>query len=79
SQSRTFPFPMALAFNKGITFRTSLCSIIKHWSPLIALLRGGRLHPERFISHRMKLSEGPAAYELFDSRTGGALKMLMTT
>ena len=44
---------------------------------LIALVRSGRLHPERQISHRMKLSEGTEAYRLFDRREAGTLKMVL--
>lgn len=78
SQTRRFAFPMALAFNKGLTFRTSLCSVIRHWPELIALIRAGRLKPEQFISHRLPLSEGPAAYDMFNARREGALKMVLS-
>lgn len=78
NQTRQFPFPMALAFNKGLTFRTSLCSVVKHWPELIALIRGGRLKPEQFISHRMPLAEGPVAYDMFNTRRDGALKMVLS-
>ena len=42
------------------------------------LIQGGRLKPERYISHRMPLSEGAEAYRLFDAREAGALKMVLT-
>jgi threonine dehydrogenase-like Zn-dependent dehydrogenase len=44
----------------------------------VPLIRGGRLHPERFISHRLPLADGAKAYELFDGRLDGALKMVLT-
>jgi threonine dehydrogenase-like Zn-dependent dehydrogenase len=44
---------------------------------LIALVRSGRLRPERTISHRMKLSDGAEAYRLFDRREAGTLKMIL--
>jgi threonine dehydrogenase-like Zn-dependent dehydrogenase len=78
NQSMQFNFPMALAFVKSLTFRIGMCSVQCHWPDLVRLIRGGRLHPERFISHRMPLAEGARAYELFDSREGGALKMVLT-
>ena len=46
SQTRQFPFPMALAFNKGLTFRTSLCSVVKHWGELVPLIRGDLGRPD---------------------------------
>ncbi|MBV1887178.1 MAG: alcohol dehydrogenase catalytic domain-containing protein [Parvibaculaceae bacterium] len=78
NQSMDFNFPMALAFYKGLTFRIGTCSVQSHWEELIALIRGGRLHPEAFISHRMDLSEGAEAYRLFNKREDNALKMVMT-
>ena len=42
------------------------------------LIQGGRLHPERYITHQMPLSQGAEAYRLFDAREAGALKMVLT-
>ncbi|MEI9993491.1 MAG: alcohol dehydrogenase family protein [Rhizomicrobium sp.] len=78
NQTRKFDFPMALAFFKGLTFRIGTCSVPEHWPALIPLIRQGRLHPEKFISHTMPLAEGAEAYRLFDARLAGALKMVMT-
>jgi threonine dehydrogenase-like Zn-dependent dehydrogenase len=50
----------------------------QHWPELIPLIQGGRLHPERFVTHEMPLSDGAEAYRLFDAREAGALKMVMT-
>lgn len=79
SQSMDFKFPMGLAFIKGLTFRISACSVQSHWDELIALVLGGRLHPETVITHRMDLSDGSEAYRLFDTKEDGALKMVMST
>ena len=76
-QSRRYPFPLERAFAAGLTFRTGVCSISEELPALIPLVRSGRLRPERYISHRLRLSEGAEAYRLFDRREGGALKMVM--
>ncbi len=73
-----FRFPMGLAFAKSLTFCIALCSVQIHWPELIPLVRSGRLHPEKFITHRLSLSEGAHAYHLTDSKEEGALKMVMT-
>jgi 2-desacetyl-2-hydroxyethyl bacteriochlorophyllide A dehydrogenase len=73
-----FRFPMGLAFMKSLTFRIALCSVQVHWPELVPLIRAGRLNPQKFISHRLSLSEGAHAYELTDKKTDGALKMVMT-
>lgn len=78
NQNMQFSFPMALAFVKSLTFRIGMCSVQTHWPDLVALIRAGRLHPERTISHRMPLRDGAEAYRLFDAREGNALKMVLT-
>lgn len=78
NQTKEFNFPMALAFAKGLNFRIGTCSVQDHWDELVALIRGGRLHPERVISHRMPLAEGAEAYRLTDMKVENALKMVMT-
>lgn len=78
NQSMDFKFPMGLAFVKGLKFAIGTCSVQSHWDELIALIRAGRLDPEKFITHRMSLSEGAEAYRLFDAREDGALKMILT-
>jgi len=78
NQTKQFPFPMALAFNRGLTFRTSLCSVVKHWPELVPMVRSGRLKPQQFISHRMPLADGAEAYALFNDRRDGAMKMVLT-
>ena len=79
NQTRKFAIDMAVAFVKGLTFRIGTCSVPEHWPELIPLIQQGRLHPERFITHTLPLSEGAEAYRLFDARLAGALKMVMTT
>ena len=69
---------MRMAFFKGLSFKTGTCSVQEYWPELVPLIRQGRLHPDRFITHRLPLSEGAEAYRLFDARENGALKMVMT-
>tara|TARA_R110001606_G_scaffold35498_2_gene103117 strand:+ start:767 stop:1804 length:1038 start_codon:yes stop_codon:yes gene_type:complete len=78
NQSMDFKFPMALAFIKGLTFRTGTCSVPMHWPELVPLVQAGKLRPERTISHHMPLSEGAEAYRMFDARENGAMKMILT-
>ncbi|MFV0307895.1 MAG: alcohol dehydrogenase family protein [Desertimonas sp.] len=77
-QSRRYPFPLERAFAAGLTFRIGTCSVPEEWPALIPLVQAGRLRPERYISHRLPLSEGAQAYQRFDGRAEGALKMVLT-
>ena len=77
NQNMAFKFPMALAFIKGLTFRTGTCSVPEHWQELISLIQVGKLTPETTISHHMQLSEGAEAYRMFNARENGAMKMVL--
>lgn len=77
NQSMDFKFPMAVAFIKGLTFRTGTCSVPKFWPELVPLVQAGKLKPEAFISHHMDLAEGAEAYRMFNARENGALKMVL--
>ncbi|WP_226017339.1 alcohol dehydrogenase family protein [Novosphingobium sp. FKTRR1] len=76
-QSRRFAFPLERAFAAGLTFRIGTCSVPEELPALFPLVRSGRLRPERYISHRMPLSQGAEAYRRFDAREAGALKMVL--
>ena len=70
--------PLERAFAAGLTFRTGTCSVPEELPALFPLVQSGRLRPEKYISHRMPLSEGAEAYRLFEAREAGALKMVLT-
>ncbi len=78
-QSRRFAFPLERAFAAGLTFRIGTCSVPEELPALFPLVQSGRLRPEKYVSHRMALSEGAEAYRLFEAREAGALKMVLTT
>jgi alcohol dehydrogenase len=72
------PFPMALVLLKSLTVRAVFCPIPGTWRELVPLVRAGRFPglAETF-THRLGLSRAAEAYELFDSRDDGVLKVLL--
>lgn len=76
-QSKRYAFPLERAFGAGLTFRAGTCSVPEELPALFPLVQSGRLRPERYISHRMPLSQGAEAYRLFEAREAGALKMVL--
>ena len=76
-QSKRYAFPLERAFAAGLTFRAGTCSVPEELPVLFPLVQSGRLKPEKYISHRMPLSEGAEAYRLFEAREAGALKMVL--
>lgn len=72
-----FPFPMAVAFLRDLTFRVGLCPVQSTWDELLPVVASGRIRPEEVITHRMGLSEVTEAYRIFDAREDGVLKVLL--
>jgi 2-desacetyl-2-hydroxyethyl bacteriochlorophyllide A dehydrogenase len=72
-----FSFPMAIALMKNLSFHIGVCPVPALWRHLVPLVQSGRLHPERVFTHRMPLAKGPDAYELFDRRADGVVKVLL--
>ncbi len=73
-----FPFSMYHALTRNITFRAALTSTPQYWSRLVPLIREGRIRPERMITHRVSLAEGPEAYRISADRQQGVLKTMIT-
>ena len=73
---RSVGLPAAHAFNGEWTLRFGLGDSARYREEVFALIEGGKLDPERIISHRMKLEEAPRGYEMFDRRE--AFKIILT-
>ena len=70
-------FPMGLVFLKSMTLRTIFAPIPSTWRDLVPLVQSGRFMLAETFTHRLGLSDAPRAYELFDSRSDGVLKILL--
>src|SRR5580692_3587585 len=75
--SLALPFPMGLVFLKSLTVRTIFAPVPGTWPSLVPLVQAGRLQLVDTFTHRMPLSEVAEAYDLFDSRRDGVLKVLL--
>jgi threonine dehydrogenase-like Zn-dependent dehydrogenase len=69
-------FPYFDVWNRGLSFRSGLANVHAYMRPLLDLIEAGRLHPERVISHRLRLDDAEEAYRLFDRRE--ATKVVLT-
>jgi 2-desacetyl-2-hydroxyethyl bacteriochlorophyllide A dehydrogenase len=77
SQNNAFPFPMERAQLKELEFAIGLCSAQTELPALLALTAAGRLDPGDVVSHRMPLSEGPRAYEMYGTRSHNVGKVVL--
>jgi len=75
--SPALPLPMGLILLKSLTLRAVFAPIPGTWASLVPLVQAGRFSLAETFTHHMGLSEVAAAYELFDSRADGVLKVLL--
>ena len=79
NNSMNFRIPRQVFVNNATIRGNFVTEVHKHWPALVPMLQSGRLRPERFITERMPLSEGPEGYRKFDERKGGTLKAILYT
>jgi threonine dehydrogenase-like Zn-dependent dehydrogenase len=73
------PLPLLTIFDKQIQLRMGQANV-KRWADDIMplLMNGDPLGVEDFHTHRIPLEEGPAAYETFQKKQDGMVKVLLT-
>ncbi|MDQ6771656.1 MAG: alcohol dehydrogenase family protein [Candidatus Dormibacteraeota bacterium] len=72
----TADFPYFDLWTRDLTYRSGCTNVHAYMRPLLDLIAAGRLHPERIVSHRMRLDDAALAYRLFDARE--ATKIVLT-
>jgi threonine dehydrogenase-like Zn-dependent dehydrogenase len=74
----TDPLPMLKLFDKQVQLRMGQANV-KRWAPdiLPLLTDGDPLGAEAFHTHKLPLSDGPAAYDMFQKKRDGAVKILL--
>ena len=73
------PMPLLRMFDKQLQLRMGQANVRRWSDDIIPLLTDeDPLGVESFATHRMPLSEAPAAYEMFQKKTDGACKVVFT-
>jgi len=72
------PLPMLTIFDKQIQLRMGQANV-KRWVPdiLPLLIDGDPLGTDSFATHHLTLDEAPQAYEMFQRKKDGAVKILL--
>jgi len=76
----TDPLPLLTMFDKQLTLRMGQCNVKRWVDDIMPLLSGDGdpLGVDTFATHRVPLSEAPAAYEMFQKKEDGAVKVVFT-
>jgi threonine dehydrogenase-like Zn-dependent dehydrogenase len=73
------PMPMLTMFDKQIQLRMGQANVKQWVDDIMPLLTDADpLGVDTFATHRVPLSEGPAAYETFQKKQDGAVKVLLS-
>ncbi len=72
------PMPMMTMFDKQIQFRMGQANVKKWVDDILPLLTDGDpLGVDDFATHRLPLEEAPHAYEIFQEKQDGAVKIVL--
>ncbi len=72
------PMPMMELFDKGIQIRMGQANVHRWVEEIAPLLTDGDpLGTEQFATHVLPLDRAPEAYEMFQAKNDGAIKVLL--
>jgi threonine dehydrogenase-like Zn-dependent dehydrogenase len=72
------PLPMMVLFDKQITLRMGQANVLRWVEDIMPLLVDDDvLGVEQFATHRLALDDAPRAYEMFQKKQDGAIKIVM--
>jgi threonine dehydrogenase-like Zn-dependent dehydrogenase len=72
------PMPMLRMFDKQIQLRMGQANVHRWVDDLLPLvIDGDPLGLESFATHHVRLDQAPAAYQLFQQKRDGAVKVLL--
>jgi threonine dehydrogenase-like Zn-dependent dehydrogenase len=72
-----FPFSPVQAYNKNLTYKIGRCPARYYMDKLVPLVKEKQFDFTSVFTHRMKLSEGFKAYDIFANKKDGCLKVLL--
>jgi threonine dehydrogenase-like Zn-dependent dehydrogenase len=69
--------PMGAAFNKALRLRMGQTHVHRYLRPLLDRIEAGDIVPADIVTHRLPLSDGPRAYEIFRDKTDECIKVVL--
>lgn len=74
-----FVFKPADVYNKNITYKSGRCPARSLMETTLPLLAANAPSLSNIITHRMKLKDGVSAYEIFDQKMDGCIKVILSS
>jgi threonine dehydrogenase-like Zn-dependent dehydrogenase len=70
-------FPLGSVMNRSITIRTGQTHVHRYLRPLLQRIEKGEIDPSFIITHELKLSEAPKAYDMFVKKQDNCIKVVL--
>jgi threonine dehydrogenase-like Zn-dependent dehydrogenase len=70
-------FPMGTIVNRSLTLRSGQCHVQRYHEKLLQLIVDGRIDPSFVITHRLKLTEAPRGFEIFNDKLDDCEKVVL--
>ncbi|CAI2172532.1 1661_t:CDS:2 [Funneliformis geosporum] len=74
--SPTFPFSPNDGYNKNLTYKSGRCPVRKMLTKSIPFALSKQFDFEKIITHSLKLSDGEMAYNIFEKKLDGCIKVV---
>ena len=69
--------PMGAAFNKGLTFKMGQTHVQRYMKLLFEKIESGKIDPSFVVTHIFPLTEAPHAYQIFQKKLDGCVKVVL--
>lgn len=73
-----FSFSPIEAYDRNLTYRTGRCPARVYMKRLLPLVESKKYDLSSLITHRLPLREGPRAYRMFDEKSDGCVKIVLS-
>ncbi len=70
-------FPLGQQMDKAIRVSIGQAPVQAHVDELMEWIRSGRIRTDDIITHRLPLEEAPRAYDMFNRKEDGCVKVVL--
>jgi threonine dehydrogenase-like Zn-dependent dehydrogenase len=70
-------FPMGAIVNRSLTIKSGQTHVQRYMRPLLKRIQDGEIDPSFVITHRLKLDDAAAGYEMFSKKQDDCLKVVL--
>ncbi|WP_111928607.1 zinc-dependent alcohol dehydrogenase [Clostridium tertium] len=70
-------FPLGDFFSRNVTLKMGQCPAQAYVNPILKLIQEGKFDARDIITHKISLSDGEHAYDIFDNKKDNCIKVIL--